>query len=184
MWGTVIYDWAQEAAAEKTAACPRFSWRAAILFAPKIWVKCKLIQAIPDNNYRPTYVCVQQSRREFNKTWMCLHCSPRPSQPTAVINKGHGVHRGCRCFNFTLSLWTETEQFMIVIFSFNFSFIWIKSECSQEFNSAKQVIEVFVGLSVISVKYLNVSDSFSSKTYIDIVSIWSTISNTNVILIG
>lgn len=83
----VIYDWAGGAAAEKTAACPLFSRCATILFGPQIWVKCKLIQAIPDNNYHLTYVYVQWSRREFSETLMCLHCNPIHASPLQSLTK-------------------------------------------------------------------------------------------------
>lgn len=80
------------------ASCPCFS---ETRHNPQIWVKCKLIQAIADNNYHPTYVYVQQTRREFNKTWMCL-----PPHVHNNTNKGHCVHG--RCVNLKLSQWTGT----------------------------------------------------------------------------
>lgn len=91
--------WEEDGILSRFLCCLIVAWRTTILFRPEIWVKCKLIQAIPDNNYHPTYVYVQQTRREFNKTWMCLHRSPRSSQSTAATQTKDSLSSGCLTLN-------------------------------------------------------------------------------------
>lgn len=71
-----------------------FCWRHTILFGPEIWVKCKSIQAIPDNNYWLLYTCSRPEENLIrpvsalcppftNRTcWQDLNCVDINKEPT------------------------------------------------------------------------------------------------------